>query len=485
MTFTTVDFLIFYVVTLLLYYIIPLKYKWMLLLACGYFFYYKGGSVIFLLFITIPDYFLAKYVSKNRTKGGLVFFASIALNVIILVFFKFALANGGFNIDIPVINSFTGNLIGTALPLGLSFIILRKIGYISDVRQGLVEPEKNFGKYALFLSYFPSVSSGPIDRYNNFNQQIKKSPTVDYGEIVGGFRMILFGLFKKIFIAERLVIFVNEAYSAFPRTRGLTALMAVYFFSFYIYADFSGYTDIAIGISRTFGLSLPKNFDRPYFSRSITEFWTRWHITLSSWLRDYLFMPLAGIFVSKKYFYLTEKYREYSAYISAIVITWFLAGAWHGNELSMLAWGLLQAVYLAFSRITKKKRKRISKAASAYIPEKVQNFIRIIFTFHLVSFTWIFFRAGSLKNVLALFKSLLGYYSNTGGSLFLVISGFDVIFSFFGIFLLIIFDYFRLNEDEHFFNKPGWLRWTFYYVMIFLIIFVGVYRSSGFLYVKF
>ncbi|MDD5363559.1 MAG: hypothetical protein PHN88_15665 [Ignavibacteria bacterium] len=486
MAFNSFEFLVFYPIVLVLYYIVPVKFRWMLLLICGYFFYYRGGSVIFLFLITIPDYFLARYASSKRNNRKIVFVAAVIFNLFILAFFKYALSQGGINIVMPLPEGITNHVIGAALPLGLSFIILRKICYLTDVYQKTTEAEKNFGKYALYLSYFPSVSSGPIDRYPNYRTQIESCPKFNSGDIVSGFRLILTGVFKKVFIAERLSFLVNEVYSNPQDQNGLTILMAVYFFAFQIYADFSGYTDIAIGISRTFGLELPRNFDRPYFSHSISEFWRRWHITLSAWLKDYLFMPLASYFTSGKHFFSSARYRDITAYISSALITWFLAGLWHGNELSMITWGVLQAVYLTFSLLTKKPRKKFSKAmARRRIPKKLLDFFRALFIFNLVSFTWIFFRSESLAKAFIIIRNLFCNTSFNGKYIFGVISRFDIFLSITGILSILLIDIFDFNDDQKFYSRPAWVRWTIYYAMLFITFFFGVYRSSGFMYVKF
>ena len=373
------------------------------------------------------------------------------------------------------------------IPIGISFYTFKKIGYVIDVYYERQKPEQHFGKFALFISFFPEILSGPIDKAKDLIPQFKKQINPDFSKITEGLRLILFGLFKKIVIADRLAMMVNEVYNHSNSYHGISLIIATYFFAFQIYADFSGYTDIAIGVAKLFGIDIPENFDKPYTSKSIQEFWRRWHITLAMWLRDYIFLPLAYIFSRRFQFLKTKMLKPESAsYLMSIMITWFIGGLWHGSKTTFVVWGLLQGIYLGTSFVTKKLRRRMNQKIFKIFPYvKIINFFKVVFIFHIVSFAWIFFRADNFNSASYI---IINAFRDFKISLADIIIGFtktDFIIAVFGILLLITVDLIPGKINNWFEKRTAIIRWSVYYFLLLSIIFVGIYQHSSFIYLNF
>jgi D-alanyl-lipoteichoic acid acyltransferase DltB (MBOAT superfamily) len=419
---------------------------------------------------------------RNRTIT-----AVIVINLAILAFFKY------FNFLFPdtEIHLLSTNFIDSSiyinkmvLPLGLSYFIFTVISYQIEIKRGTIKREEHLGFFSLFLLFFPKIAQGPIERPHSLLPQLKQVHEFDYDNISAGLKLMLLGFFKKLVVADRLGIYVNAVYENSEHHNGTTLIIATVFYAFQIYADFSGYTDIALGTARIFGINLTNNFSRPYLATSIKEFWNRWHITLSTWLRDYLFLPMA-FFLSKrmkkeKYFLIaTEKW----IYMIASIVTFGICGLWHGEGWNYLVWGLLFGIFLTFSNWTEKfgkklrKRFNIRKNAGYYI------FYRILLVFILLNITWIFFRSDSLTTAFYIFQKII-----SKPTIPFFESPSNLIYGFIGIMLLITIDLKR----EFFNSRIAFLSSRFSIVrigtivmLILIILLIGVFDGGQFIYFKY
>lgn len=357
MPFISFSFAIFFVAVASIYHLAPqlgknaLYAQQSLLLAASLVFYAFADLrfVPFLLYVIAVSY-CAGLFARNRISLALFVIADIAP----LLFFKYSRAHWIF-------------------PLGISFFTFQSIAYIADVYQKKIAAEKNPLMFALFIGFFPTIASGPIQRAGNLIPQLKSVHRFDYDNATDGIRLFAWGMFKKLVIADRIATYVDYVYGNISNSHGLAILLATALYSFQIYCDFSGYSDMAIGVARYFGFDAGRNFDHPYLSQSVGEFWRRWHISLSSWLRDYIYIPLGGSRVALPRIYLN------------LMITFLVSGVWHGAGWSFIAWGLLHGLYQCAGRATRPLQEKV----------RVPAIVKIIITFCLVTFAWIFFRAGS------------------------------------------------------------------------------------------
>lgn len=362
MSFISISFVIFFLILVVLYHLTervaknPVLIQNILLLSASLVFYSFADFrfLPFLFYIIIISYISGKFC-KNKT----LFILFLIVDIAPLFAIKYC----------PLI--FHTHWI---FPLGISFFTFQSISYIVDIYTKKIPSEKSFLNVALFISFFPVISSGPIQRAGNLIPQFQKLKTFDYNNATDGMKLFAWGMFKKLCIADRIAVYVNYVYGNINDRYGLAILLATVLYSFQIYCDFSGYSDMAIGIARYLGFDVGKNFDHPYLSKSVGEFWRRWHISLSSWLRDYVYIPLGGSRVALSRIYLN------------ILITFLVSGIWHGSTWNFFIWGLLHGAYQCIGRATKSFWERI----------KVPTIIRIFITFCLVTFAWILFRAENL-----------------------------------------------------------------------------------------
>lgn len=376
MLFNSLDFILFFLVFSCSFFLLPAKSRWVLLLLGSYFFYmyWKWEFIFLILLSTGIDFFcgieMSKRAEKNQRRPFLLL--SLFSNLGILFFFKY------FNFFTDSLNELTGSNISALsiiLPMGISFYTFQTLSYSIDVYRGEIPAEKHLGRFALYVSFFPQLVAGPIERASRLLPQFQKNDQKpEFDRLVTGLTQMVIGLFKKVVVADTIAIYVNHIYGFPDLYTGFTLLFATYLFAIQIYCDFSGYTDIAIGAAKMLGYDLMENFRTPYFSTSITEFWRRWHISLSTWLRDYLYIPLGGNRGGKIF-----TYRN-------LMITMLLGGLWHGASWNFVFWGLLHGVYLSVERLLSYKDSLKEKSFLIKFPAG-------ILTFHLVCFSWIFFRA--------------------------------------------------------------------------------------------
>jgi len=397
MLFNSLQFLIFLPVVFFLYWFLTnknLKAQNILLLVSSYFFYacWDWRFLFLLIFSTLLDYYtgIKMAEAKNTRLKKFWFWLSISINLSFLGIFKYfnffaasfaaSIAHLGYEVD-----PWTLKIL---LPVGISFYTFHGLSYVIDIYKNKITPEKNFINYSLFVSFFPLLVAGPIERATHLLPQLQQKRTFDYSKAADGLRQILWGLFKKIVIADQCAVYANMVFNDPTGYSGSTHVLGAVFFAFQIYCDFSGYSDIALGTARLFGIELLRNFAFPYFSRDIAEFWRRWHISLSTWFKDYLYIPLGG---SKGNIW--RKVRN-------TFIIFLVSGFWHGANWTFIIWGLLNALYIMPSILLNTNRNNLEIVAKGQLLPKLKDFLSILLTFALTVLAWIFFRAASVGHAI-------------------------------------------------------------------------------------
>jgi D-alanyl-lipoteichoic acid acyltransferase DltB (MBOAT superfamily) len=424
MLFNSLHFALFFPVVVALFFATPRQYRWMLLLAASYYFYasWKVAYLGLILVSTLVDYVAGIQMEKQNSREDKRPFLllSLCVNLGILFTFKY------FNFFIGSVEAtlaslglmWEGPVLDVLLPVGISFYTFQTLAYTIDVYRGQQEPEHHLGRFALYVSFFPQLVAGPIERSQRLLPQFWNPKEFEYQRVVDGLKLMLWGFFKKLVIADRLALYVNEVYSAPEMHSGEAALVATYFFAFQIYCDFSGYSDIAIGAAQIMGYDLMENFRRPYHAKSINEFWHRWHISLSSWFRDYLYIPLGGNRVSEGRWY----FNLFTVFV--------ISGLWHGAAWTFVVWGALHGGYLILGVVTQDFRdafwKRLESVAErqlekykaagvAALPSlsTVRKYTSVLVTFHLVLLGWVFFRANTIGEAFLVLRKMM----NIGGEI--------------------------------------------------------------------
>lgn len=480
MAFTSIHFLLFVPLVVAVYFAIPFRYRWLWLLLASYYFYmsWQPEYVLLLIGTTTVTFFTARWMAAatNPTtrKGWLV--VSLLCNLGALFLFKY------FNFFSDSVRLLLQQVSITAalpewnllLPIGISFYTFKTLSYIIDVYRGRQQPETHWGLLALYVAFFPQLVAGPIDRAGNILPQFHTEQKLDPQQIGAGLRLILWGFFKKVVIADRLAFYVNTVYNNPGAHTGLPIWVATYLLAFQIYCDFSAYSDIAIGTAQLMGYKTMRNFQQPYFALSVPEFWRRWHISLSTWFRDYLYIPLGG-----------NRVPQWRLYLN-LVIVFVVSGLWHGANWTFVIWGFLHGLYSVASVAWTGLWHRITQPLRTKPYLYLVNGINLLVTFHLVVLAWLFFRANSLTDAMLLLrnatqldginvKSLLIINPNqlviAGGAL-LVLIGVDLLHS-------------RGQLTPFLARRPLWVRWSLYYLMLIGILAFGEYRSQDFIYAQF
>ena len=478
MLFNSFSFALFFPIVFVLYWFVFNKkytHQNYLLLFASYFFYanWDWRFMLLLLFSTILDYVsgLKIEAANSKTKMKIWLWLSIGINLGFLGFFNF------FNFFIGSFTELLKDLgiqvnvstLQIILPVGISFYTFHGLSYVLDIYNGKIKAEKNFVDYSVFVSFFPLLVAGPIERATHLLPQIQKERKFDYSKSIDGLRQILWGLFKKIVIADNCAEYANTIFNNSADQSGSNLVLGALFFTVQIYCDFSGYSDIALGTARLLGIELLKNFSFPYFSRDIAEFWRRWHISLSSWFRDYLYIPLGG---SKGGIWMK---------IRNTFIIFLVSGFWHGANWTFIFWGFLNALYFLPLLLTNNNRNNLEVVAMGKLLPSLKDFFKIAITFGLTVFAWIFFRAESLTHA---FNYIGGIFSP---SLFTLPTVFSLNIIFLIIFFFVI-EWFgredRFAMESFGLKWPPFLRIGFYYFIIFLIImFMG--NEQEFIYFQF
>jgi alginate O-acetyltransferase complex protein AlgI len=474
MLFNSFEFFLFLPVVFLLYWFVvnkSLKWQNALVLAASYFFYgwWSWAFMALLMASTLLDYLYGFGVAAtDRKKAKLFLWLSIVNNLGILGVFKyynfFALE---FQHGLELLGLHTNPyLLKVALPIGISFYTFHGMSYVFDIYRGQQKPVRNFVDYAVFVSFFPLLVAGPIERANHLLPQVQKARTFRYQQALEGCRLILWGLFKKVVIADSIAQVIDPIFTNYTDHSGLTLLLAAIGFSIQIYGDFSGYSDIALGTAKLFGFELLSNFRFPYFSRDVAEFWRRWHISLSSWFKDYLYIPLGGSRVGK-----------YKAVRNTFII-FLVSGFWHGASWNFIVWGFIHACGFLPLLLLKRNRKHLSEVvAQDQLLPNLKELFQMLGTFAFVTFAWIFFRANTLTDATQFLHQLL-----TNLPQIKAIEGKSILF--WGALLLSLDWYLRHNERKLRVPTNRILRTGIYFVLA-LVVLLKLGSHQSFIYFQF
>ena len=491
MLFNSFAFAIFFVVVTLVYFLLAHKYRYMWLLAasCYFYMYFKPEFILILALTIVIDYYagilIEQQTDKKNKKKYLMM--SLVANIGILAIFKyFNFINGnitglallfGAKNPIPYLNM--------VLPIGLSFHTFQAMSYTFEVYRGNQKAERHFGIYSLYVMFYPQLVAGPIERPQNMLHQFHEKHTFKYELFASGMRLMMWGLFKKVVIADRLAIVTDPIFNN-PHSYSATSLViGSVFFSFQIFCDFSGYSDIAIGSARVMGFNLMRNFNRPYSAKSVDEFWKKWHISLSTWFKDYLYIPLGGNRVS-----MPRRYMN-------LVIVFLVSGLWHGANWTFIIWGALHSVFMVIGGLTNQFRQKVRNALLIGKIKWLDNLYQKTLTFLLVTLAWVFFRANTVDDAFYIIKKIpsflselsllkLGwreFYKASCSSLPLI----TIFWSGVYIAFLELVHYIQSKRSpENFFKQqPLLVRWAIYYFFVFCILYFGVFENKDFIYFQF
>ncbi len=475
MLFNSLSFILFFLVVTATYYLLPYRLRWVLLLlaSCGFYMAFVPIYILILFLTIIIDYVAAICIETLPTRRKpYLLLASILSTCLVLFAFKYY---DFFAMNVNALASlldwnYSISALKLILPIGLSFHTFQSLAYVIEVYRGNQKAERHFGIYALYVMFYPQLVAGPIERPQHLLHQFYEPHRPDYAIMRDGLRLILWGMFKKVVVADRLSIYVDTVYNHADHHNGTTLLLATVFFAFQIYCDFSGYSDIAIGCARVMGFRLMRNFNTPYFSTNISEFWSRWHISLSQWFRDYLYISMGGNRVS-----------EFRRYFN-LMTTFAISGIWHGANWTYLVWGTLNGAYLIFGIATSGVRSALAKAVAPVLGPGSLKALAVASTFTLTCFAWIFFRAPSLDAASVVVRKILFDRGPlfTGGAR-------DLVYGFLGIGILLVVDGWCGTRpfDEAISSLGGFRRWSIYVFLCVWMLMTGVFSASQFIYFQF
>ena len=471
MLFNSLEFLFFFPIVTLLFYVLPHQYRWVhLLFASCVFYTFFIPQYIFILFITIViDYIAGIWIERSSArKKKIILVVSIVSTCLVLFIFKYF---DFFNQNMLALSHQLGfyypeKTISFLMPIGLSFHTFQSLSYVIEVYRGKQKAEKHFGIYSLYVMFYPQLVTGPIERPQNLLVQLREKINFNYDNLIQGLRLILFGLFIKMVVADNIAVYVDQIYKQPSEYNSFSILTGLFFYSFQIYGDFLGYSTIAVGCAKSMGYNLMDNFNNPYLSKSIGEFWQRWHISLSTWFRDYVYFPLGGNKVKIKRWMLN------------ILVVFILSGFWHGANWTFVLWGLTHGlVYIIESLLTRILKLKKSENNSI---QQLGAIFKTIKTFVIVTFIWVLFRASDLDQVKAIFSSLANNFSKQ--------DDFNVepkIWLFLALFIALDILLFNKRFDSWCGNQKAVIRWSFYSIFVFLIIVFSSVNNFPFIYFQF
>jgi D-alanyl-lipoteichoic acid acyltransferase DltB (MBOAT superfamily) len=451
----------------------------LLIASCTFYMFFIPVYILILAITILIDYFAGMLIEQSEGKKRKIYLVvsiiSTCLVLFIFKYFNFFNANFAsiadfFHLNYPI------EFINIILPIGLSFHTFQSLSYVIEVYRRKQKAEKNFGIYSLYVMFYPQLVAGPIERPQNLLHQFYEKHNFDYRRVVDGLKLMAWGLFKKVVIADRLAIAVNQVYGNPSDYSSFQLAIATVFFAFQIYCDFSGYSDMAIGAAKVMGFKLMKNFNLPYFSKSISEFWKRWHISLSTWFRDYLYISLGGNRVVKWRWYFN------------LFITFTISGLWHGANWTFVIWGALNGFYLVFAIWTEGFKKKVHSIFKTESWSGLYSFVQIVNTFVLTCIAWVFFRAKDVDEAFYILTHMFRKSDNT--DIFITNGKFtnqDFIFSVVLILFLSFVSFHQRNRSiiGYFLNKPMWLRYTIYLILVLSIFYLGVFEETQFIYFQF
>ncbi|RYE35800.1 MAG: MBOAT family protein [Sphingobacteriaceae bacterium] len=481
MLFNSYAFLVFFIVVTSLYFIFPYSKRWLLLLLASCYFYMAFVPVYILIlgFTIVIDYIAGIQIEKAKGRKRKQFLIlSLIANIGVLVFFKYfnfinfnlSLLFQSFNYSNPL------PYLSILLPIGLSFHTFQAMSYTIEVYRGNHPAEKHFGIYALYVMFYPQLVAGPIERPQNILYQFRQKHNFNYNLVTSGLKLATWGLFKKVVIADRLSVVVDSVYNHPQSFNSLGLIVATVFFAFQIYCDFSGYSDMAIGLARVMGFKLLTNFNKPYQAKNLHQFWQRWHISLSTWFRDYLYIPLGGNRVSIPHWYLN------------LFIVFLISGLWHGASWTYVIWGALHGFYLIFALITKSFREKLSHAVFIHR----FSFLSTLTTFLVVCFAWIFFRADNLQTAFYIAKNIFTGIPSLIKNPHHILQDYglnnkEMALSILLIVFLETVNYLQNQRNflQVFAQKPVYIRWSTYYFLLIMILVFGEFSNRQFIYFQF
>ncbi len=488
MLFNSLQFLIFFPVVTILYFLLPHKFRWfhLLVASCIFYMYFIPIYILILFLTIIVDYIAGIMIEKaSGQKRKLYLIMSIVANVGVLSFFKYYNFFAGNINDLLHLSASEHSvpLLNIILPIGLSFHTFQAMSYTIEVYRGNQKAEHHLGIYALYVMFYPQLVAGPIERPQNILHQFYEKHQLEYDNVAAGIRLMLWGLIKKVVIADRLTLVTDPIFNHPHDYSGIALSISVVFFAFQIFCDFSGYSDIAIGAARVMGFKLMTNFNKPYHARNISEFWKRWHISLSTWFRDYLYISLGGNRVSVPRIYFN------------LFFVFLVSGFWHGANFTFILWGALHGFYLVFAILTKKVREQASNAIGINRILWVSNLLNVTITFFLVTFAWIFFRANSVRDAFFIIKKLGQIPAEvkkvliTHKMYFLNLPNLNS-YIYPGLLAILFLELTHIVQvkyrlGETFSQKPAIFRWSVYYSGLALLLFFGVYEKHSFIYFQF
>lgn len=482
MLFNSIFFLfVFFPLSTGIYYLLPhrSRWGWLLLVSCYFYMGFIPEYLLILAFTITIDYFAGLYIEKLAGKNKKYFLIlSIISNIGILFFFKYF---NFFNANVVQLAqllhwNYSIESLKLILPIGLSFHTFQSLSYIIEVYRGNQKAERNYGIFALYVMFYPQLVAGPIERPQHMLHQFHEKHFLNFDRFFSGLNLIVWGLFKKVVIADRVSFFVNQIYGNVNNFYGAHLAFATFLFAIQIYCDFSGYSDMARGLARTLGFELMVNFNAPYFSRSISEFWRRWHISLSSWFKDYVYISLGGSRVVKWRWQLN------------LLITFLLSGLWHGANWTFIIWGGLNGLYLALSIAMEKLRDQTTKIVKLNNLPLIKAWLQTSFVFLLILFSWIFFRSTDLKQAGVItskifstnwqFAKLLEYYYQQKAGLMI---------SLFAIGVLFAVDYLHSNQIFKNRLKSNYINLKYFAIPVLLltILLLGKFTNDQFIYFQF
>lgn len=496
MLFNSINYFVFLFIVFIINYLLPGRFRWIFLLSASIFFYAMAGAATLIVpvVITLSTFTFGLLIgrSSNARRRKIFLLSGLLINLGLLIFFKYinffiTTAFDGLNFFNHLVQGeqvvdHVSIVLQFVVPLGISYITFQAIGYLIEINRGNQNPEKNVGLFATYLMFFPKLLSGPIERAHNFIPQLRQKHAFDYNQVVEGLKRIAWGLFLKLVIANRLAIYTDAVFNNYEQQSGITLLIVSFLYTFQLFADFSGYTEMAIGSAQILGFRLMENFNNPFISKSTTELWRRWHISLSTWFSDYVFNPIV---INK---------RDWNrwAVVYASFITFLLLGFWHGASWNYIVFGFLQALALSLEFLTKNWRKRIRKE----LPEYINASFGIIYVISFFSFSLIFFKADNIQSALYtikhIFAGLPELVSNLQNHQFILGNLGDLgkknlvlsvlLISFIG---LVQYIQSKKSISEILVQKPLYIRWTAYYVFILSLLFLGVFENRQFIYFQF
>ena len=477
MIFTTFQFAVFFAAVFPLFFALPRSWRYLMLLAASYYFYMCSipWYITVIIVITLVDYAAGICIERSRSKRSRMAFLilSIVTNFGILLVFKYAAffasnINDVFGLGLPVLRFI--------LPLGISFHTFQAVSYTIEVYRGRCPAERNLVKYALYVAFFPQMVAGPIERPYNLLPQFHAAQSLSFDNFRAGMRQMLWGLFKKVAVADLVAPAVNTVYASPQQFSGPLLVLATFFFAVQIYCDFSGYSDIAIGSARMMGFRLMTNFRQPYFATSVVEFWHRWHISLSTWFRDYLYIPLGGNRVSPA--------RHYAN----IMIVFLVSGLWHGANWTFAVWGGLHGLYLIIGSLTAGVRARAKAALGIGPSGPVQSLISGVFVFAIVTIAWVFFRAASVGDGLYIVTHFVDRAGFRPTDLFtLGLPRFEMAIALVLIGVVAATEWAMTHSPRltALWSMHRSVRWAGYLACVFGVIFFGVFEGAEFIYFQF